>query len=93
MIDVASLDPVALAVALSLLDPVHPVAIAARAGLDVAAMRSGWPQDYIGGRYHRPTRLPERTALQVARWPPTGDRELWIRYGPAGPPAVVAVAA
>lgn len=27
--------------------------------------------------------------LQRRRYPPTGDRDLWIRYGPAGPPAEV----
>ena len=24
--------------------------------------------------------------LMRLRYPPTGDRELWVRYGPAGPP-------
>lgn len=44
-------------------------------------------EDYAGGRFHRPTVLPVYTELQRRRYPPTGNRELWIRWGPAGPPA------
>jgi hypothetical protein len=52
----------------------------------IAAEREGPPlnrEDYPGGRYHR---NHEYSALQPVRWPPTGDRATWVRYGPAGPP-------
>lgn len=26
------------------------------------------------------------TELNRRRYPPTGDRKLWVKYGPAGPP-------
>jgi hypothetical protein len=26
--------------------------------------------------------------LDKRRYPPTGDKETWIKYGPAGPPTV-----
>lgn len=42
--------------------------------------------DYVGGQFHRANELAEYTELQRHRWPPTGDRDLWIRYGPDGPP-------
>lgn len=45
-------------------------------------------QDFLGGRYHRPAALiPAFGELQRRRWPPTGDRDLWVKYGPDGPPA------
>jgi hypothetical protein len=85
------LDPVALAVALSELvasHPDHPVAAAARLAVDVGDLRrAGSPlDDYAGGRFHREHVLDEYTAIQKCRWPPTGDRSAWIRWGPAGPP-------
>lgn len=47
--------------------------------------------DYPGGRYHRQHSLmPVITELQRRRYPPTGDRLLWVKYGP--PPALAAAA-
>ena len=49
-----------------------------------------WPSlddDRIGGRFHRNGVLLGYSDLQKHRWPPTGDRDLWVKYGPAGPPA------
>jgi hypothetical protein len=43
-------------------------------------------EDYFGGRWHRQHALPAVREIDRRRYPPTGDRELWIRYGPAGPP-------
>jgi hypothetical protein len=48
--------------------------------------------DY-GGRYHRPNLIPAITELDRRRYAPTGDRELWVRYGPDGPPAELREAA
>lgn len=45
--------------------------------------------DVIGGRYHRSADLDARGVLARHRYPPTGDRDLWIAYGPDGPPATV----
>lgn len=43
--------------------------------------------DFPGGRYHRPHHLiPAVGQLARVRYPPTGDRDMWIRYGPDGPP-------
>ena len=82
------LDPVALGAALARLPHDHELVVASRLALEVRAdaMHSG--DDYPGGRYHRIHDLPEHTAVQKARWGPTGDRDLWVRYGPAGPPVI-----
>lgn len=90
------ISPVDLAVMLSLLPTTHILVTAARAGLDVGRLREDAPlclDDYADGRFHRAHELAEYSELQRRRWPPTGDRELWIRYGPAGPPAVEGVRA
>lgn len=50
-------------------------------------------EDYAGGRYHRPHLFPAISELQRRRYPPTGDRDLWIKYGPTGPPGYEAVPA
>lgn len=81
--------PAELAVMLSLLPTTHPLITAALVGIEVGALREGTPlnlDDYVGGRYHRNHELAEHTEVQIRRWPPTGNRELWVRYGPAGPP-------
>lgn len=44
--------------------------------------------DYPGGKFHQQYEMPEFSELDVRRYPPTGDRALWVRYGPAGPPPV-----
>jgi hypothetical protein len=84
----ADISPVELAVMLSLLPTSHVLVTAARAGLEVGALREGTPLglgDYVGGRYHRAHELADPELLR-RRWPPTGDRDLWVRYGAAGPP-------
>ena len=48
-------------------------------------------EDHIGGRYHRPHLFVGATELQRRRYPPTGDRDLWVKYGPAGPPGWEAI--
>ena len=82
------LDPVSLGSALARLPHDHELVVASRLALEVRAdaMHSG--DDYPGGRYHRIHDLPEHTAVQKARWGPTGDRDLWVKYGPAGPPMI-----
>lgn len=45
------------------------------------------------GQFHRPNLLPALTELDRRRYPPTGDRELWVRYGSDGPPAQLQEAA
>jgi hypothetical protein len=55
-----------------------------------SAVRFGSEDDYFDGRFHRANALTERNELMFRRWPPTGNRELWIKYGPAGPPEVTA---
>ena len=82
------LDPVSLGSALARLPHDHELVVASRLALEVRAdaMHSG--DDYPGGRYHRIHQVPEYTAVQKARWGPTGDRDLWVKYGPAGPPEI-----
>jgi hypothetical protein len=65
---------------------------AARLGVEVAHLRAGsmLDEDYCGGRYHRHNPLPELAELHKRRYPPTGHRELWILYGPDGPPWIAA---
>lgn len=44
-------------------------------------------EDFSGGPWHRQALLlPSVTELRRRRYPPTGDRELWVRHGPAGDP-------
>lgn len=50
-------------------------------------------QDYAGGKHHRGHMLPAIVELDRLRWPPTGDRDLWVRFGPDGPPPDLEVAA
>lgn len=84
------LDPARLAVVVSLL-PVEVLG-AVRVGLDVALARADHDYaeliraDYPGGRYHRQHPLLYATALARRRFPPNGNRDEWIRYGPAGRP-------
>jgi hypothetical protein len=49
----------------------------------------GWvSESYTGGPWCRQhVLLPAVTELQRRRYPPTGDRDTWIRTGPAGPSA------
>lgn len=43
-------------------------------------------EDFVGGLWHRQTvLLPATTELRRRRYPPTGDRELWVRQGPDEP--------
>jgi hypothetical protein len=80
--------PVELGVMLSLLPAKHVLITAARLGLEVAELRLGAAlfENFVGGRYHRSHVLPEYNEIERLRYPPTGDRGLWIQYGPAGPP-------
>ena len=82
------IDPVSLGSALARLPHDHDLVVASRLALEVRAdaMHSG--DDYPGGRYHRIHQVPEHTAIQKARWGPTGDRDLWVKYGPSGPPVI-----
>lgn len=89
------ISPIELGVMLSQLEPSCTLFVAARLGLEVAVMRADADMDellarlrddYAGGRYHRNNPLQEYTQLQRHRWPPTGNRDLWVKYGPAGPP-------
>lgn len=81
------INPAELAALLASLPVTHVLVTAARLGIEVGVARTGRiNDDVIGGRYHRPNPLPEYSRLQVLRYPPTGNRDLWIRYGPEGPP-------
>lgn len=89
--ELARLPAELLAAALSLLPA--ELLTAARLGVDIGHRRAGAvldaavAEDFIGGRWHRaPVALHTFTELQVCRWPPIGDRALWVQYGPAGPP-------
>lgn len=89
--DAEAIDPVALALLLSVLPVDHRLVTWAVLGLEIAAGRDGVPRlddDYIGGRWYRANVLAEYSELQLLRYPPTGDRDLWVKYGPAGPPCV-----
>ena len=44
--------------------------------------------DYPGGKYHRQHALDEYSEIQRRRYPPNGDRDQWVKYGPAGPAVV-----
>ena len=75
-------DPVKLAVLLVL----------AQAWIVADGLTDGWlDRDYLGGPYHRAHLIPAVTELDRRRYPPTGDRATWVRYGPNGPPASTAV--
>ena len=88
----ADLDPPRLAALVSMLPP--DAVLAVRIGADVALDRADRQlaellrEDHGDGRYHREHPLPEYTRLQIDRWPPNGDRDEWIEYGPAGRPPV-----
>jgi hypothetical protein len=95
------LEPVELGLMLSKLPFDHALITWARHGIEIAIGRAGakldddiafvlerLTDDYAGGPYHRQNPMPEYSRLQMARYPPTGDRDLWVRYGPAGPPVV-----
>lgn len=87
--DVADrVDPQDLGLALAQLPHDHHLVVAARLALETRADRMPSYDDYPGGRYHRIHDLPEHTEVEKARWGPTGDRDLWVRYGPAGPPDI-----
>ena len=73
------IDPSDLGLALSQLPHDHELVVAARLALEVRADRMPSSDDYPGGRYHRIHELPEHTALQKARYGPTGDRDQWVR--------------
>jgi hypothetical protein len=92
-LDPDTMPAVELGVLLSVLPRDHPLVVAARLGLEVGDSREGVPlgADYAGGRFHRNHELAEYGDVQRLRWPPTGDRDLWVRYGPAGPPACASV--
>ncbi|GAA5132448.1 hypothetical protein [Pseudonocardia adelaidensis] len=86
-----ALDPdtvpaVALGVLLSTLPRDHPLVAAARLGITIGDSRDGVPlvADYPfpDGRYHRPNALPEYCELAKRRYPPTGDRDQWIKPKP-----------
>jgi hypothetical protein len=93
------LDPTRLAAAVSLLsaDTLVAVAVGVDVGLGrhrmlaqfaeqvaVHALTDDWP----GGRFHRQNPICYPTELQRRRWPPNGDRDEWIKWGPAGAPSV-----
>jgi len=86
----AQLDPARLAAVISLLPPEQLLAV--RVGAEVALDRADHQlaelrgADYPGGRFHRQHPLIYRTVLQRRRFPPNGDRDEWIAYGPAGKP-------
>ena len=72
------------------IDPDHELVVAARLALEIGYARASRPwnlEDFAGGRYHRSHEIAEHTELQKLRYPPTGSRDLWVKYGPAGPPA------
>ena len=83
------LDPVQLAAGLAQLPPDHLTVLLARAAVEHGAGRSGasscpecaWREAMFRGG---PADLLRR------RYPPTGDRWMWVRYGPDGPPPVAA---
>lgn len=89
----AEIDPVTLAVALVQLaeerQPDDALLVALALAVETAHLRMPSPlDDYVDGRFHRNgVLLPEYTNLQRRRYPPTGRRDVWIKYGPAGPPA------
>lgn len=71
-------------------DPDHELVVAARLALEIGYARASRPfniEDFVDGRYHRAPEIAAYSELQKLRWPPTGDRDLWVQYGPAGPPS------
>lgn len=87
----AALPPAVLGVALVQLGDHRPVTdptvIAVLLAAEQILARTPSPaDDRPGGRYHRAPDLDAYGALARHRYPPTGNRDLWIRYGPAGPP-------
>lgn len=72
-------DPRDLGLALSQLPHDHELVVAARLALEVRAERMPSYEDYPGGRYHRIHELPEHTETDLRRYPPTGDRDEWVK--------------
>ena len=87
-VDAERVDPRDLGLALAQLPHDHDLVVAARLALEARAERMPSYDDYPGGRYHRIHDLSEYTAVEKARWGPTGNRYLWVQYGPAGPPEI-----
>lgn len=83
-----------LGVLLSLLPSRHVLVVAARAGLDVGDLRRAHRAVMVESSHAVSAALdwtrqagePSHLELQRRRWPPTGDRDLWVKYGPDGPP-------
>jgi hypothetical protein len=83
-LDPATIGPAELGLMLAQLmevNPAHELVVAARLALEIGASRAQAPlnlDDYIGGRFHRQNELAEHTAVQKARYGPTGDRDQWV---------------
>lgn len=80
----ADYPPVVLMAALVRLAGAHRVATVHAA--DQILATSTRPTRWHAGPYHRRVPLPAHAETARHRYPPTGDPELWVRYGPAGPP-------
>lgn len=84
----------ALGVLLSLLPYTHPLLAAARLGLEAGDARRANRHAHVQDSQAIAAMIPRGWAtrrvpsadVQHRRYPPTGDRDLWVRYGPSGPP-------
>ncbi|MGI5127454.1 hypothetical protein ACQEVB_11650 [Pseudonocardia sp. CA-107938] len=81
----AQVDSALLAAAVSMLPA--DVLLAAKVGAEIGYARHGQmlADDWPGGRHHRPNPTIV-SQLQRYRYPPNGDRDEWIKWGPAGAP-------
>lgn len=82
-------NPVQLGAMLATLPPHHPLVTAARLGIEATYSRHQQHIDAClpGGEWHINHTLLT-SPLLLKRYPPTGDRATWVKYGPAGPPSL-----
>lgn len=77
-------DAADLGLKLSQLPHNHELVVAARLALEIREARMQSYDDYGDGRFHRTHELPgQHSELQTLRYPPNGDRDEWVRGGPA----------
>lgn len=88
---VRDVDPIALAVVLSQLAVCHPIAVAARTGIEVAALRVQRRRALIEASHDvraaadwgKRALEPSADQLRRRRYPPNGDPQEWVRNGGA----------
>ena len=91
----ASMTPTELGIALSICRPSDQLVAAVTSGLDVCWLRWERARDVVHVRNEVGSdpswegwadRYRSHDQMLVRRYPPLGDKDLWVRYGDDGPP-------